>query len=155
MTQRKTLAAIVGTACAACLTAYIPQFEGVVLRGYKDPIGIVTVCAGHTKSAVLGKPYTTAECEQLLESDLAEHAGPVLACVHRPLTVGEKAASISLAFNVGADAFCRSTLARKLSASDPTACLEFERWVFAGGKVLPGLVKRRSIERQICEGKLA
>lgn len=151
----KPLTVVVGAGCAAVLCLYVPQFEGVILRGYKDPIGIVTACAGHTKTAVLGLPYTREKCQELLETDLVEHAEPVLKCVKRSLTVGEKAAVVSFAFNVGVGSFCSSTMARKLSAKDPTACMELERWVFAGGKVLPGLVKRRSIERQICEGKLA
>jgi lysozyme len=136
------------------LLAYVPQFEGTILRGYKDPIGIVTACTGNTKSAILGKPYTKEECETLLLEDLQEHSEGVLSCVKRELTTGERAAAISFAFNVGVNAFCSSTMARKLAANDPTACAELSRWTKAGGKVLPGLVKRRAIERDICEGKI-
>ena len=154
MTPKQRLSAAVGVGCCVVLTSYVPQFEGTILRGYKDPIGIVTACTGNTKSAVLGKPYTKDECEKLLVDDLIEHAAGVDGCVKRKLTTGEHAASISFAFNVGVGAFCSSTMARKLNAGDPTACAELDRWTKAGGQVLPGLVKRRTIERQICEGKI-
>lgn len=155
-TKRRSLQATVGAGCCAMLLAYVPQFEGVVLRGYKDPIGIVTACTGHTKTAVLGKPYTPAECSTLLDQDLVDHAAGTLACVHVPVTQGQKAAFISFAFNVGIGAFCGSTLARKLNAGDYAgACAELSRWTRAGGRELPGLVKRRKIERDMCEGRIA
>lgn len=154
MSAKQTLVATVGAGCCAALLSYVPQFEGTVLRGYKDPIGIVTACTGNTKSAVLGKPYTKAECEQLLIDDLLEHSAGVLACVKKPMTTGQKAAAISFAFNVGVGSFCNSTMARKLNAGDATACAELSRWTKAGGTELPGLVKRRKVERDMCEGRI-
>ncbi|CAG2144480.1 Lysozyme RrrD [Cupriavidus yeoncheonensis] len=154
--MNKRLVAAVGAGCATLLTAYVPQFEGMVLRGYRDPIGIVTACAGHTATAVLGKPYTRAECEQLLADDLVEHAQGVQRCVTAPMSTGQRAAFVSFAFNVGTPKFCGSSMARKANAGDMAgACAELSRWTYAGGKVLPGLVKRRETERAICEGKLA
>ena len=148
------LIATVGAGCAATLLYCVPQFEGMVLRGYKDPIGIVTACAGHTTTAVLGRPYSRAECEELLQTDLAEHAEGALSCVHVPLTTGQKAAIVSFTFNVGVGAFCQSTMARKFNAEDRSAGAELSRWTKAGGQVLPGLVKRRAAERAICEGAM-
>lgn len=153
MSTKAKLAGTVGAGCCALLLAYVPDFEGRILRGYKDPIGIVTACAGHTATAVLGKPYTKEECESLLLMDLQGHAEGVLKCIRRPLTTGERAASISFAFNVGVAKFCGSTMAKKLNANDPTACAELSRWTLAGGQELPGLVKRRKVERDMCEGK--
>jgi lysozyme len=153
---QKTLKATVGASCALLLLAYVPDFEGVILRGYKDPIGIVTACAGHTKTAILGRPYTPQECQVLLEVDLVEHADGVLACTPglRGKT-GPLAAASSFAFNVGVGAYCRSTMARKFNAGDiDGGCAELDRWTRAGGKVLPGLVKRRATERAICEGRI-
>jgi lysozyme len=152
---KKSLKATVGAGACCILLAYVPSFEGMVLRGYKDPIGIVTACAGHTKTAVLGRPYTESECNNLLENDLADHADGVMSCIHVPVNTGEKAAYVSFGFNVGVNAFCNSTMSRKLNAGDHTgACAELSRWVKAGGRVLPGLVKRRATERAICEGKI-
>ena len=153
MKLRTRLVALIGIGAAATAIAYVPQFEGMVLRGYKDPIGIVTACAGHTSTAVLGKPYTREECQRLLELDLIEHARGVVNCVPvEKLTQGRKAAATSFAFNVGVRKFCESTFAEKLRAGDPDACAELSRWTYAGGKQLPGLVTRRRTERAICEG---
>ena len=72
-----------------------------------------------------------------------------------PLTDGQKAAFLSFAFNVGNGAFCSSTLVRKANTGDmPGACSELSKWVYAGGKQLPGLVKRRAAERAMCERDL-
>ncbi len=152
MATKKTLAATVGAGCCALLLSYVPQFEGVVLRGYKDPIGIVTACAGHTATAVLGRPYTREECEKLLEEDLVKHAERSMSCVHVPLTTGQRAAIISFDFNTGR--FCGSTMEKKFNAKDPSACAELSRWTKAGGQELPGLVKRRATERAMCEGRI-
>lgn len=149
----KSLKAAVGVSCAALLLSVVPKFEGVILRGYKDPIGIVTACAGHTATAVLGRAYTPAECEKLLADDLVSHAEGVNACVQVPLTTGQRAAFVSFAFNVGTSAFCSSTMARKLNAGDYAgSCAELSRWTKAAGRDLPGLVKRRAAERALCEG---
>lgn len=150
------LVSVVGLAAAAALTQAVPSLEGTVLRGYRDPIGIVTACSGHTKTAVLGRPYTKEECVTLLQQDLAEHALGAQKCTPlEKFTPGQRAAVVSFAFNVGVAAYCGSTFARKLVAGDPTACAELSRWTRAGGRELPGLVTRRKIERDMCEGKTA
>jgi lysozyme len=154
-TKSRTLKATVGAGCCALLLSYVPKFEGVILRGYKDPIGIVTACAGHTKTAVLGRAYTPEECTNLLEADLVKHADGVLRCVTVPMNEGQKAAFISFAFNVGTGAFCGSTMVRKLNSGDYAgACAQLSRWTNAGGRELPGLVTRRKIERDMCEGRV-
>ena len=162
--KRASLTATVGAAAAAMLLQYVPQFEGMILRGYKDPIGIVTACAGHTKTAVFGKPYTLEECTKLLDDDLVEHAQGVLKCTpglaDKPYQL---AAASSFAYNVGVGAYCRSTTAKRFNSGDFIgACRALNQsdggraqWVYAGGKVLPGLVKRRKVEREICETSLS
>lgn len=153
--MNKRLLMMVGAGTVSLLTAYVPAFEGMVLRGYRDPIGIVTACAGHTATAVLGKPYTVTECHALLERDLVEHATGVMSCIKPPMSTGQKAAFISFAFNVGTAKFCSSTLAKKANSGDMAgACAELSRWVLAKGKTLPGLVKRRQVERDMCEGRI-
>ncbi len=77
-------------------------------------------------------------------------------CRWLPLTDGQRAAFLSFAFNVGEGVLCKSTLVRKANAGDlQGACAELSRWTYAGGKQLPGLVQRRAVERQMCEGGLA
>ena len=146
------LKALIGATATAVLLSYVPQFEGVILRGYKDPIGIVTACSGHTKTAILGRPYTKAECNELLVKDLYEHASGVLGCTpelkgHIP----QLAAMISFAFNVGVTKYCNSTIAKRVRENDfLAACNGLLEWVYAGGKVMQGLVERRAIERELC-----
>lgn len=150
--MKKGLAAVVGVAAASTLAVFIPNFEGVVLKGYKDPVGIVTACAGHTATAVLGRPYTKEECAELLERDLMHHAKGVMSCVKVPMSPGQKAAFVSFAYNVGVRRFCESTMARKLNQQDYAgACRELSRWTTARGVQLNGLVKRRAAERALCE----
>lgn len=154
MDIKKRLTLLIGAPAVALVLVNVPKFEGTVLRGYRDPIGIVTACTGHTKTAVLGRPYTSQECETLLMQDLVAHAEPVVSCVGL-LPTGQMAAAVSFAFNVGNGAFCRSTFARKLRARDPTACDELSRWVMADGRTLPGLVERRKVERAMCRGEVS
>ena len=64
-----------------------------------------------------------------------------------PLTQPQFDALVSFVFNVGAGAFRKSTLLKKLNAGDyAEATAEFPRWVKGGGKTLPGLVVRRAAE---------
>lgn len=165
---QKTLKATVGAGAAALLLTYVPQFEGMVLRGYKDPIGIVTACAGHTKTAVLGRPYTRDECLNLLDQDLIAFAGVVERCITVPLDPYQKAALISFSYNVGPgqkgvkDGLCvlksgkQPQIRVRFNAGDYAGgCRALNQgWVSAGGRVLPGLVKRRATERAMCEGRI-
>lgn len=147
------LAARVGAAAAALLLAAVPAFEGTLLKVYRDPIGILTACTGHTGPDVrAGGTYTREQCAQILETDLVEHWDRIQPCIKVATTDGERAAFTSFAFNVGSGAFCGSTLVRRLNAGDHAgACVELSRWTYAGGKQLPGLVTRRATERAWCE----
>lgn len=156
MRPSKKLIAVVGSTAALILMTLVPKHEGTIYRGYLDPVGIVTACTGHTKTAVLGKKYSKADCDKLLEADIIEHAQGVLACT--PVLKDQPyplAATVSFAFNVGVGAYCKSTMARKFRYRDFVgACAELSRWIKAGGQILPGLVTRRAEERDICEGHL-
>lgn len=154
MTPRQKLIAAIGAAATALVVPLVAQYEGLVLRSYRDPVGILTACYGHTGADVEpGQTYTRQQCEGLLYNDLASHA-KALNCIQHPLTPGQRAAFLSFAYNVGERAFCSSTLARKANAGNMAgACAELSRWTYAGGRQLPGLVKRRAAERAMCEGR--
>ena len=156
MNWKEKLIAAIGTGAVALAVPLVAKYEGTVLRSYRDPIGIVTACTGHTGPELkMGQTYTRQQCEEMLYKDLTQHAD-ALSCVRVLLTDGQRAAFVSFAFNVGNDAFCRSTLVRKANAGDiDGACAELSRWTYAGGKQLPGLIKRRAAERQLCEAGLA
>lgn len=155
MNYKQKLIAAIGAAAAALVAPLVAKHEGTVLRTYRDPIGIVTACTGHTGQELkIGQTFTREQCEDMLYKDLVQHAD-ALGCISQPLTDGQRAAFLSFAFNVGEGAFCGSTLVRKANAGDMDgACAELSRWTYAGGKQLPGLVRRRVAERAMCEGGL-
>lgn len=86
----------------------------------------------------------------LLARVLPAYARDLAAAVRVPLNANERTALLSFVYNVGSANFRASTLLRRLNAGDrPGAAREFDRWVLAGGRVLPGLVRRRAAERRL------
>ena len=152
MTDRGKLVAKIGAGATALAVPLVMLYEGYVPWVHRDPIGRLAACYGHDDQTMTpGKRFTAAECQAMLDQDLLKHA-QALDCIKHPLTDGQKAAFVSFAFNVGNKAFCDSTLARKANAGDMAgACAELSRWTRAGGRELPGLVKRRAAERELCE----
>lgn len=151
--QRKAAAVTVATALA------MPA-EGIFTRWYFDPVGIATVCIGHTKNVDKSKVYTVAECKALLTKEMSDVVSRVDSC--RPgLPINVLAAFSDAAFNVGPHIACdssRSTAARLLAAGRyDEACAQLPRWNrarVAGISVpLPGLTTRREMERQVCLGE--
>lgn len=127
----------------------IVAHEGMRNVAYVDPVGIVTICAGHTATAKLGQIKTDAECSELLYKDAREAADAVRRLVKVPVSQDQFDALVSFAFNVGPTALAKSTLLRKANAGDCWgAGAEFMRWTYAGGTQLPGLIKRRAYERK-------
>ena len=136
-------------ALSAAGVGAIVVHEGMQKTAYRDPVGIVTVCAGHTKTAKLGQVKTDAQCAELLRQDTAEAQEVVRTLVKVKLTQEQFDALVSFVFNVGSTNFRSSTLLRRINAG---ACwpagAEFDKWVYAKGTKLPGLVIRRADERQ-------
>ena len=134
--------------------ALIRQFEGLRLSAYRCPAGIPTIGYGSTAGVKLGQAITAERAEQLLREDVRQFEAAVSRLVKVPLTQGLFDALTSFAFNLGAKALEKSTLLRLLNAGDYSgAAAQFERWVYASGKKLAGLVKRRAAERALFEGK--
>jgi lysozyme len=128
-------------------TLALIQFEEVRTEAYLDPIGIPTVCAGITKGVHLGDRFTERECAEKLNEETSAVGKGVAACTSAELTQGQYDAVISFAYNVGTQAYCTSTLNRKLNAGDCIgAAAQFKRWDMAGGKHLRGLQRRRAAE---------
>lgn len=154
-TERRNgkLATKIGAGAAAAAISLVTLWEGYMPMVYADPIGRMAVCYGHDDPGLIrGTIYTREQCEALLDDDLLKHA-EALACIKTDMTDGQKAAFVSFAYNVGVGAFCGSTLVKLANAGDMAgACAQLSRWTYAGGKQLPGLVKRRADERRICEG---
>jgi len=139
-------------ALAVGVAASVTQhFEGTQQAAYLDPVGVPTVCSGHTQGVALGQIYTEAECAAMLKADVDTAMASVLALVQVPLSPFELGAYTSFVFNLGHGNFARSTLLKKLNAGEREgACSQLHRWVHAGGRKLPGLVARRQAEYQLC-----
>lgn len=92
--------------------------------------------------------------------DVRAFEGALRGCITAPLTQGEYDALVSIAYNVGASAICRSTMAARFNAGQyAAACAEFSRWVYyqrrdcrIPANRCAGLVQRRAAERAQCEG---
>lgn len=129
----------------------VKSFEGLSLRAYRDPVGIWTIGYGHTGPEVgPGDVITRAQAEALLRKDLTRFETGVRSLVKVPLNSNQFSALVSFAFNVGTGALAQSTLLSRLNQRDyQGAANEFSRWVYGGGQVLPGLVRRREAEKQL------
>lgn len=145
-------------AALAIATAIAIPAEGLRRAWYVDPASIITVCYGHTGSDIdKTKVYSLNECKALLSKDMNHAVQAVDTC--RPgLPVNVLAAFSDLSFNVGNSVACdstKSTAAKLLASGDyPGACKQILRWTKAkvmGVYVeLPGLVKRRQMEYEVC-----
>lgn len=149
-TGKSALVALVGTTAAGLMVATVGMWEGKRNDPYQDIVGVWTVCYGETRVPM--KNYTNAQCEDMLAEGLADFAEPVL--LRNPELLGrphQLAAATSLAYNIGPANYNRSTVARRFSAGNwRGACDAFLLWNKAGGRVVPGLQRRREAERKIC-----
>jgi len=148
------LVALLGAGAAQMTVEQVADYEGYVPEAYRDPVGIWTKCFGDTYDVTPGATYTTEQCVESLNRQVLNHAAPILQCIpelsSQPDNV--KAAMVSMAYNVGTHGFCTSSVARLANAGDwPGACRRISQiYRKAGGKELPGLVKRRQTESDLC-----
>ena len=134
----------------AATMAFVQPHEGRVLRTYFDPVGVLTACDGNTLVAIPGAIYTPEECDLLLLADTIHAVIAVEKLVKVEMTDGEWIALSSFVYNLGWRALQRSTLLRLLNAGDRAgAAAQIEKWVHGGGRVLPGLVRRREGEIRV------
>jgi len=126
-------------------------FEGLRLMAYQDVAGVWTVGYGHTGIGVRpGLVITQAEAQILLQSDIAASAACVNSAVCMMINQSQFDALVDFCFNVGRGNFLQSTLLRKLNAGDFSGATEqFDAWIYAGGKAVSGLVRRRQAEARI------
>lgn len=128
----------------------VKRFEGLGLKAYRDSVGILTIGYGHTHAVKAGEIITGEQADAFLREDLQVAELTVNTNVKVKLTQGQFDALVSFVFNLGSGNFVKSTLIKKLNAGDYAgAADEFGKWVNAGGKKLPGLVKRRAAEREV------
>jgi lysozyme len=132
----------------------IKQFEGFSPTVYICPAGYPTIGYGHVVKPQEREQFvggiTPEQAETLLRQDVQTAERAVLRLITVPLTDGQFDALVSFTFNLGAGALQRSTLRRKVNRGDHSAVpAEFRKWVWAGGRKLEGLVRRRDREAKL------
>jgi lysozyme len=134
---------------------------GIIMHeGYSDtaitpvPGDVPTIGFGTTGGVKMGDRITPPRAVARALTDIQKFEGAVKQCVKVPLAQNEYDAYISLSYNIGATAFCRSTLVKKLNALDYAgACLEVLKWDKFKGQPLRGLTIRRQAEYKQCRGE--
>lgn len=148
---------IVGGAAALIAAALVAKYEPAEDQHtpYWDPAGKVwTVCEGHTGSVDPKRVYTDAECKAFKLTDIEAAQVVVNRCLPMPKLPQIEGALTDATYNAGQAVVCGSTLQKFGLANDwPAACAELSRWDKAGGRVLPGLTRRRADDRSVCEGR--
>lgn len=147
----------------------IKQDEGVKARAYQCPALLWTIGVGHVIDPTHARvPFadrkqlpipsgwdrvlSNDEIDEILRKDLARFESGVLRLIKVPMTQGQFDALVSFSFNVGLGNLQNSTLRMKINRGDYEGAAEqFLVWTKAGGKVLKGLVIRRTHEKDMFE----
>lgn len=135
----------------------IKSFEGLKLAPYIDSAGVPTIGYGNTyyfdgtKVTMQDKPLTQAQADALFASIVDRFAISVADLVTTNLNDNQFSALVSFAYNLGVFSLSKSTLLSLVNANsnNPQITNEFNKWIYAGGKVLNGLVRRRAAEAKL------
>lgn len=128
----------------------IKEFEGCRLTAYRCPANVLTIGYGHTQGVYEGQKITDSQASEYLKADIAKFEKSVNNLVKVKVTQNMFDALVSFTYNLGAGALKTSTLLKYLNSEDyEKASSEFSKWNKAGGRVLTGLVKRRSLEKKL------
>jgi lysozyme len=147
----------------AALSLSAAAFGGIALKegystqaiipvpGDRPTIGLGSTFDERGNPVRMGDVITPPQAIARSLAHIAKDETAMKACVTAPLTQGEYDAYVSLVYNIGADAFCRSTLVRLLNAGNyQAACDQILRWDRFQGKPLRGLTIRRQVEHKKC-----
>ena len=129
----------------------IKEFEGCRLQAYQDAAGVWTIGYGHTYNVRQGDTISQWYADDMLKEDIENVERQLMALNDSEvldMTPQQLDAVVSFVFNLGIKRWQYSTLRRLIMYGRPKEVIQKEwmRWVFAGGKRLPGLVKRRQWE---------
>lgn len=136
----------------------IARFEGFSPVPYRCPAGWLTIGYGHLITRADGEKFKAGISEPvamaLLRMDVVLAESAVHRAIKVPLTQAQFDALVSFAFNLGGAALYSSTLRQVINRGDMLAApAQFRRWVWAGGRKLLGLIRRRSEEARIFAGE--
>ena len=132
----------------------IKKHEGFRNHPYLCPAGVPTIGYGNTyyadgrKVKMTDNPITQSEATELLCDIVSEFEEGVNDLVKRPLKQNQFDALVSFTYNLGVPRLRKSTLLKKVNINpdDESITKEFQKWVFANGRELKGLKKRRNQE---------
>lgn len=129
----------------------IKRFEGFSSTRYICPAGYPTIGYGHlVRDGETLDCISETEAEALLRKDVEAAERAVMRLISVPLSDGQFDALISFTYNLGSGALQSSTLRRKVNRERHAEVPEqLMRWVWAGGRKLSGLRKRRWAESQL------
>jgi lysozyme len=144
----------------------IKHHEGVRFKPYRCPARLWTIGVGHVLYPIQGRlpldqrdsyslhpehnrTFSKDEVDGILSADLQRFEAGIAKLFPMVLTQGQNDALVSFAFNLGLGGVQRSTLRQKVLRGEAEAADEFLKFTRGGGKVLPGLVKRRQDERSL------
>ncbi len=138
------------------LYTLIKRFEGLYLTPYYCPAGILTVGYGTTGAGVFpGVKWTKEQAEARMRSDVQRFVtGTLKLCpiLASPINNNRLCAISDFAYNCGLGNLQASTLRKRINNEDwPGAKVELMKWTKGGGRVLPGLVRRRFAECALLE----
>lgn len=132
------------------------ELEGIVLRPYRDSVGIPTIGIGSTyyedgtKVKMSDKAITKERAIQLAKNVVKSFEAQVNKSILLPMVQNQFDAMVLLCYNIGKSGFARSSVVRNFNAGNiQKAADSFLLWNKAGGKVVKGLVNRRNIERTL------
>lgn len=132
----------------------IKKFEGFSSTPYKCPAGVWTIGYGSTRYpagdfiASTDLPITEEQAETIMRLNLINYENDVIRYVSQKINQSQFDALVDFAYNCGSKNLLKSTLLKKVNKGDFLgASKEFGKWVYADGKKLSGLVKRREAER--------
>ena len=149
--NRYAVSSLVVSAAALIGIAVSEGYRGEAYVPVKGDVA--TIGFGSTGGVKMGDKTTPERALITLLKDVDHHANGIKACIKVPLYQHEFDAYTSLAYNIGVNAFCKSTLAKKLNTGEyASACAEILRWDKFRGKPLKGLTLRRQAEYKTCMG---
>lgn len=133
----------------------IKKYEGYSGIAYLCPAKVPTIGWGSTmydngEPVKIGDVISKDRAEELINYEV-NHVARKLNALELGFNQNQFDAIVSFVYNIGITAFRKSTILRLISANpnDVEIAVQFGRWVYGGGKMLPGLIKRRKDEMEL------
>lgn len=133
------------------MISLIKKWEGLRTKAYVCPGGVLTIGYGNTTypdgKSVKEKDIITKEYAEVLLLDYVQkNIYPIFKKIPYDLTLDQRRAIASLVYNIGSSSFLRSKLFKAICEKDYDGIFHNWDWIRSNGKVLKGLIRRRSEE---------